>query len=134
MSLRAGTTGRSWDTTRRRVVMRDRVLKIVGVLRGLLETPRYGFEPNFEALAASEPYRELVSLGLQALEYIASSLRDGDIFLNRAVMEIAGLKYEHLKLGLFPSEQDISRKLIDLISAQVFWTAATQVGTAFILF
>ncbi len=76
----------------------------------------YRYESSFQLLIASEPYRELVSLGDAALPALAERLRVGDIFFNDAVLQITGVTRSSVAEE-FASEQDVSAALIQMVDA-----------------
>jgi hypothetical protein len=64
-------------------------------------------------------------LGAEALPALLERLRDGDVFLNRAVLEISGIQLAELQLEQFPSEQEIAAALSNaLVVVEISATAA----------
>jgi len=63
----------------------------------------------------NEPYKAIVNLGEVALPLIIEKLKQGVFFMNQAVLDITGVKIDHIigKEKRFPSEQEKSRLLID---------------------
>jgi len=80
-------------------------------LAALWKTPEYA-TGSLEDLWKSEPYRAIVELGAPALPLCMKALRDGDLVLARAVLEVTGLSARSLVGEEFPSEQAIAAALL----------------------
>ena len=106
--------------------MPDDVLDRIDQLRALLATPAFRFETSYEALEATPEYEALVRIGPPALERLCDRLGEGDFFLNGAVLRIAGIRLADLGLASFPSERAVANALLELLTAQIFWTAVSS--------
>jgi len=85
-------------------------------LNGPVDSPFYVGSPfsSPEALTDCDAYRALIDLGEDNLPFLIQKLKDGDFFLNKAIIDILGISREKLKLNSAEilSEQDITRRII----------------------
>jgi hypothetical protein len=106
---------------------------VLAEVRALAESPPYTFESGYERLAETPQYRQLVGAGPGALDACFARLRDGDLFLLPAILEISRVRADELIGKQFPSDQEVARALIDLwemsMAVQFVWAATSAGGS-----
>jgi hypothetical protein len=104
------------------------VIDLIEQMRLHLASPSMAFSSSLAPLRDTDAFGRLVALGEPALPVLVSRLAEGDFFLNDVVLSILGLSVAELSLEPYPSEQELSKLLMEIAAAPVvefFWTAAS---------
>lgn len=85
-----------------------------------IQDPKVQFSSRPRDYIDNDPYREIVKLGRDALPFIIEKLKEGEFFLNQAVVDITSVNMAEIisEERRFASEQEKSTMLIEWWQAQ----------------
>ena len=79
----------------------------------LIHSPALSFSSRPQDYVNTEPCKQMIELGNDALPFFIEKIKGGQVLLNNAVFQITGLKRKDLTKGkIVWSEQEISELLV----------------------